>query len=205
MRSMPFLLSLALVIVLAAAGAGVYAFDRAHANEIAPGIRVGGVELGGMSPARARAALQRQILAPLSRPIVVRRGERRWRLTAREAHIHADLGAMVDEAVARSRHGDIISRTWRSVRGERVEADLEPTVEYSDRAVIRLLDRVRAAVARAPRDAQVSLSGAASPSARAAPGASCVPPSCTGASMPPSCRRPPGGALRRAPGRWPPR
>jgi lipoprotein-anchoring transpeptidase ErfK/SrfK len=67
---------------------------------------------------------------------------------------------MVDEAVARSHRGDIAQRTWRGLRGERSSANLEPAVRYSDRAVIRLLDRVRAAVQRAPRDATVSLSGA---------------------------------------------
>ena len=160
MRSRFFVLAITLVIALVAAGGGVYAYDRAHADEIAPGIRVGGVAVGGMTSAAARAALERRILAPLSKPIVVRRGERRWTLTAREARIRADLGAMVDEAAARSGHGDILGRTWRRLRGERIDANLEPDVLYSDRAVIRLLDRVRAAVARAPRDATVELSGA---------------------------------------------
>ncbi len=160
MRSKPFFIGVTLVTVLVAAGGGVYAYDRAHADEITPGTRVGGVALGGLTPAAARAKLQREILDPLSRPIVVHRGERRWTLSAREARIRADLSAMVDEAVARSRHGDIVQRTWRGLRGERSSANLEPAVLYSDRAVIRLLDRVRAAVRRAPKDATVSLSGA---------------------------------------------
>ncbi|MDP9346482.1 MAG: L,D-transpeptidase/peptidoglycan binding protein [Actinomycetota bacterium] len=160
MRSKPLIIGVTLVIALAAAGGGVYAYDRAHAAEIAPGIKVGGIAVGGMTPAAARARLQREILDPLSRPIVVHRGQKRWALSAREARIRADLSAMVDEAVARSRHGDIVGRTWRGLRGARVDADLEPGVLYSDRAVIRLLDRVRAAVKVAPKDAKVSLSGA---------------------------------------------
>ena len=160
MRSKALIIGFAtLAIVLVAAGGGVYAYDRAHADEITPGIRVGDVAVGGMTPAAARAKLQREILDPLSRTIVVHRGERRWALSAREAHIRADLTAMVDEAVARGRRGDILTRTWRGVRGERTDANLEPTVLYSDRAVIRLLDRVRAAVKVAPMDAKVSLSG----------------------------------------------
>jgi lipoprotein-anchoring transpeptidase ErfK/SrfK len=160
MPSKSLVLVITLVIVLVAAGGGLYAYDRAHADEIAPGIKVGGVAVGGLTPAQARAELERRILAPLSEPIVVRRGERRWRLTAREARIRADLSAMVDEAAARSNHGDIVSRTMRRLRDQRMNTDLEPTVLYSDRAVIRLLDRVRAAVKRAPRDATVKLSGA---------------------------------------------
>ena len=160
MRSKPFIIGITLVIVLVAAGGGVYAYDRAHADEIAPGIKVGGVSVGGLSPAAAHAKLQREILDPLARPITVHRGQKQWTLTAREARIRADLDAMVDEAVARSHRGDIVTRTWRGLRGERTNANLEPSVLYSDRAVIRLLDRVRAAVKRAPKDATVSLSGA---------------------------------------------
>jgi len=161
MRSKPLIIGVVtLVIVLVAAGGGVYAYDRAHADVITPGISVGGVAVGGMTPAAARAKLQREILDPLSRPIVVHRGAKRWTLSAREARLRADLTAMVDEAVARSRRGDIVARTWRGLRGERTSADLEPTVRYSDRAVIRLLDRVHAAVEVAPRDAKVELSGA---------------------------------------------
>jgi lipoprotein-anchoring transpeptidase ErfK/SrfK len=161
MRSKPLIIGFAtLAIVLVAAGGGVYAYDRAHADEITPGIRVGGVAVGGLTPTAARAKLRREVLAPLSRPVVVHRGDRRWTLSAREARIRADLTAMVDEAVARSRRGDILTRTWRGLRGTRTRADLEPTVLYSDRAVIRLLDRVRAAVEVAPRDAKVELSGA---------------------------------------------
>ncbi|MGZ6694631.1 MAG: peptidoglycan binding domain-containing protein, partial [Solirubrobacteraceae bacterium] len=160
MPSKLHVLAFTLVIVLAAAGAGVYAYDRAHADEIAPGVTVGGVAVGGMDAAHARAALERAILDPLARPIVVRRGARRWTLGAREARIRSDLGAMVDEALARSRRGDVLSRAWRRISRTRLHADLRPAVVYSDRAVVRLVDRVRAAVARAPRDARVALSGA---------------------------------------------
>ena len=90
-----------------------------------------------MTPAQASAKLQREIIAPLQRPIVVHRDERHWTLAAREARINADLNAMVDEALARSRRGRLVSRTWRSASGRRLDADLQPTVLYSDRAVDR--------------------------------------------------------------------
>ena len=56
---------------------------------------------------------------------------------------------MVDEALARSRTGNIFARSWRSLTGERIDDDLKPTVQYSDAAVIRLIDKV-AQVGRAP-------------------------------------------------------
>ena len=67
---------------------------------------------------------------------------------------------MVDEALARSRTGNIFSRSWRSLTGERIDDDLKPTVQYSDAAVIRLIDKVRRSVERPAKDATVKISGA---------------------------------------------
>ena len=67
---------------------------------------------------------------------------------------------MVDEALARSRTGDVFSRSWRSLTGKRLDADLRPTVQYSDAAVIRLIDKVRRRSSGRPKDASVKISGA---------------------------------------------
>jgi vancomycin resistance protein YoaR len=54
----------------------------------------------------------------------------------------------VDEAVARSRAGNILARTARGLTGGKVSARLQPQITYSDAAVVRLLDRVRTALNR---------------------------------------------------------
>jgi lipoprotein-anchoring transpeptidase ErfK/SrfK len=149
--------SIALAVSLAG---GVYAYDHARGDRIAPGVSVGGVPIGNLTRAEARARLQRQILDPLSRPIVVRHGDRAWSLDARDARIRADLGAMVDEAVARTRTGDIVSRVWRTVTAEPAHVDLQPRIDYSQAAVARLVAQVGAALRRPARDATVTLSGA---------------------------------------------
>jgi lipoprotein-anchoring transpeptidase ErfK/SrfK len=64
---------------------------------------------------------------------------------------------MVDEALARSRSGNVFARSWRSLSGERMNENLEPTVQYSDAAVIRLIDKVRKSVERPAKDASVNI------------------------------------------------
>jgi lipoprotein-anchoring transpeptidase ErfK/SrfK len=157
-RNRSFILVAAFSAVLVVAGGALYSYDRARADEIAPGVRVGGVPLGGLTPDQARARLERQVLQPLEQPIVVHHAEKTWKLGPREARLRADLSAMVDEALARSRQGDIFSRSWRSFTGERLAEDLRPTVEYSDAAVIRLLDKVRKSIERPAKDATVKIS-----------------------------------------------
>ena len=159
MRTKSFILAAAGLAVLVVLGGALYAYDHARANEIAPGVEVGGVPLGGMTPEQARARLEREVMRPLERPVVVHHDNKTWVLGAREARIRADISTMVDEALAKSRSGDIFSRSWRSLTGEKVSADLQPSVQYSDAAIIRLIDRVRKSVERSATDASVKLSG----------------------------------------------
>jgi vancomycin resistance protein YoaR len=156
-RTRSFIYVAAFLAVLVVLGGALYAYDHARANEIAPGVKVGGVALGGLTPDQARARLEREILQPLEQPIVVHHADKTWKLGPREARLRADLGAMVDEALARSRTGNIFARSWRSLRGERTNDDLQPTVQYSDAAVIRLLDKVRRSVERPAKDASVKI------------------------------------------------
>jgi len=148
------------VAALVVLGGGLYAYDHARANEIAKGVEIGGIPLGGMTTDQARTRLEREIMRPLERPVVIHHDNKTWTLGAREARIRADLSAMVDQALAKSRSGDIFSRSWRSLTGEKVNADLQPNVQFSDAAVIRLIDKVRKSVERPATNASVKLSGA---------------------------------------------
>jgi lipoprotein-anchoring transpeptidase ErfK/SrfK len=159
-RTKSFILIAAFLAVLVVLGGALYAYDHARADEIAPGVKVAGVALGGLTPDEARARLEQQILQPLKRPIVVHHAAKTWKLGPREARLRADLSAMVDDALARSRTGDLFSRSWRSLTGKHLDDDLKPTVQYSDAAVIRLIDKVRRSVERPAKDATVKISGA---------------------------------------------
>jgi lipoprotein-anchoring transpeptidase ErfK/SrfK len=159
-RTKSFILVAAFLAVLVVLGGALYAYDHARANEIAPGVRVAGVPLGGLSPAAARARLEHEILRPLEQPIVVHHGGKTWKLGPREARLRADLGTMVDEAIARSRAGDLFSRSWRSLTGKKLQENLRPSVQFSDAAVVRLIDRVRRSIERPAKDATVKISAA---------------------------------------------
>lgn len=143
------------MVVLAALAFGTYAYDHSRQDTIAKGVTIGGVDVGGMKRAAAEAKLRREILEPLNRSVVVDHGSKRWTLTAREAKVATNLTATVDEAMLRSREGNILQRTWRGISGERVDAHLEPQVTYSDAAVVRMLDRIRRAIDRPAMNATV--------------------------------------------------
>ena len=146
--------------VLAVAFAGfVFVYDAAHGDRIAPDVSIGGLAVGGMSGAQARAALQQGLVEPLAGPLVVRRDGRVWHLTAREAKITVNVDAAVDEALRRSRQGNAFTRTSRSITGSGLGLALQPQSSYSHQSVARLVQRVRRDVARQPQDARLTFKG----------------------------------------------
>ena len=147
-----------LVLVLVSAG-GVIAYDATRSDTIATGIKVGVVDVGGLSADAARAKLRAAMLSKLQQPLVVVAGETRFALSAREAKIEADIDGMVDDAVERGRAGGIFARTWRGVTGGEVRATVTPQVAYSEPAVRRLVDKVRVKMTRKPVDADIAVTG----------------------------------------------
>jgi hypothetical protein len=153
---------LALVLFLLLAGAvGVYAYDASRDDLIADGITAGGVDIGGMRAADARVALDEQLAAPLRQPLIVKHGKRRFRLSAATARLRVDTEGMVQEALRRSREGNLISRTVREITGDTPhDAELRARLSYSSKAVDALVARVEKALNRDPVDASVTFSGA---------------------------------------------
>jgi lipoprotein-anchoring transpeptidase ErfK/SrfK len=158
LRSRTIIIATLVVVLAAGIAGGTYAYDSAQKDTIGKGVRVGGISLQGLTAAQAHAKLDRLILQPLERPIVVHHDRSTWRLGAREAHVAVDVDAIVRHAMARSREGNIVARTVRNLTGKSLDADLQPTVRYEDRAVVRMLDKIRKAIDRKPVDATAKLS-----------------------------------------------
>jgi lipoprotein-anchoring transpeptidase ErfK/SrfK len=152
-----------LVALLLAALAAVVILDGARADRIAQGVKVGGVDVGGLSPAAARARLDQRLVAGLREPVLVRHDTQTFTLGVKEAHLHVNVGELVRQARERSDRGGLFGRTYRRLTGGRVEADLTPRIAFSKRAVDRLVARVSRHVDRPVVEAtlQLTLAGVA--------------------------------------------
>ena len=139
------------VAALALGGLAVYGCMRA--DRIAPATTAGGVDLGGMTAARARAALERRFPTALAHPVVARRGRRHWTLGPRRSLVHVDVGAIVADALRRSRAGGALRRGLRQVVG--LHADLPLRVSWSEASVRDFVRRIRRAVGHPARPADV--------------------------------------------------
>ncbi len=150
----------ALLVVLAVAA---YGYDTSRDDLIAQGVTVAGVKVGGMRADAAATKLRAQLGPALERPVRVAVAGHRFKLTAQRSHLTADVDGMVDEALEVSRDGGLPSRVWRGITGRDVDRELGARVTYSRVTVKRFVRRVRRAVNRAPRDADVSFHTASLP------------------------------------------
>jgi lipoprotein-anchoring transpeptidase ErfK/SrfK len=152
-------LQIALVGVLAlliAAAVAAYAWDRAQANDIAGGIRIGGVPIGGLTEKDARTKLRHELVEPLKQPITATFEGTKYVLAPKHLDIRADVKGMLDEAHEASREGNLPTRLWRYATGDEVDANLPARVGYSKKGVDEFVSIVADAVNRPATEASVA-------------------------------------------------
>ena len=149
---------IALVVFATAAlllAGGVWAYDTAQKDQIAPGVSVGGVDIGGRSADEARNVIEDQVVAPLTKPVVVRFEGEDYRLTPGELETSADVNGMVEEAQDVTREGGLVERVSRYVQGSAVDEDIKPRVEYSEEAVDEFVSDLAEDINRDAQDASI--------------------------------------------------
>ncbi len=135
---------------------GAYALDRANSDKIANGVRVGDVDVGGLSTDQARKRLHAHLAKPLEKPVTVTFEGTKYTLSPDRLELHADVDGMVDAAVAASRSGGLPSRVWRYATGGSVDREIAPHITYSAQALDGFLGDVAKQINRPARDATVS-------------------------------------------------
>jgi lipoprotein-anchoring transpeptidase ErfK/SrfK len=125
-------IAIIVAVVLLILGAGsVYAWDQVKKDEIAEGVTIGGVDVGGQTADEARALIEADLIEPLDRPVTVTYEKEHFRLDAEELDVEADVEGMVEAALDASQEGGLPSRVWRYATGGEVDEDIEPAITYS--------------------------------------------------------------------------
>ena len=149
-------ITLAIVVVLLLGGAvAAYAYDNSRSDEIADGVTIGGVDVGGMTADEAREAVDEALVAPLREHVVTRFEGVEYRLSPEKLQISADVEGMVDRALEESRDGGLPGRLWRYATGGEVDVAISPQISYSNAAVEEFVAEVAAEVNRDPVNATI--------------------------------------------------
>src|SRR5438046_5350219 len=137
-------------VALSAGGAYAYYWDSNRSDLIAPGVRIAGIDVGGLRAAQARALLERRLVHPIERPIRLRFHRYSVVVRPRRAGVRVEVAKMVGAAVRVSRRGGLIHRVLRDVHHRRVNEHVRLRAGLSNAAIQRLVRDIRPALVRTP-------------------------------------------------------
>jgi lipoprotein-anchoring transpeptidase ErfK/SrfK len=154
------------VAILLLAAVGAYAWDSSKSDQIAEGVTIGGVDVGGMSADEAREAVDSALVDPLRKKVTATYDGVKYQLSAEKLGVSSDVDGMVDHALEVSQEGGLPTRVWRYATGGEVDVAISPQVSYSNNAIEEFVSKVAAEVNADPVDAtiqptSVSLQGVA--------------------------------------------
>lgn len=144
-----------LVAVLLVGAVGAYAWDSTRKDQIAEGVTIGGVDVGGMTPQQARAAVDAKLVEPLRKPVTVTFEGVKYRLSPERIGVSSDVDGMVERALAESRDGGLPTRVWRYATGGEVDVAIAPQITYSGKGLDEFVAKVSSEVDRDPVDASI--------------------------------------------------
>jgi len=142
--------------VLMALAVAAYAIDRAHSDTISDSVRVGDVNLGGLTSDQAHHRLRTRLAKPIEKPVTVTFEDQDFTLTPEQAKLKADVDGMVDAALDASRSDSFPTRVWRYTTGGSVDREIAPQITYSADALDGFVDGVAQHLNRPAQDATVS-------------------------------------------------
>lgn len=150
----------AAVFLLIAGAVGAYAWDSSKEDEIAEGVRIGNVDVGGLNRDEAKQEVRATVIKPLAKPVTVTHDGTRYILTPEKLDVSADIDSTLDQAFEVSREGGLPTRLWRYATGGEVDEDISPTVTYDEKAIDEFIGKIAADVNQDPVDASVEPSPA---------------------------------------------
>jgi vancomycin resistance protein YoaR len=120
-RSLPVLKPLArarlvalliLVLVLALNGVLAMAYSRVFQDRLFPGVRIGGVDVGGLTKSQARALLRSGVAASADQPFLLQYGTHTWLVSAAEIGLDYRFAEAWEQAWDLGRRGFLFRAWW---------------------------------------------------------------------------------------------
>jgi len=126
-----------LLCMIVSAIGSIYIGYTINSSNLYKGIRISGVEVGGMSPAEAVEVLQRKYQRQMDNMFIELRNEdMKWVINGRDFAAKMDIEEKVNEAYQLGRRGNFVNRFLEIRRLEREGFDLKLKIVY-DKALLK--------------------------------------------------------------------
>ena len=147
---------LGLVAFLVLGAAALYAYDQQYVGRVLPGVRVGDVNLSGLSADEAAAALHARYDALAQGTIVITLGADKITAPFSSAGRAADVDGMVAQALSIGRAGNTVERMIANARTAVRGVDIEPRMAYDRGQLSGWLSSLAAVKRVSPVDASIA-------------------------------------------------
>lgn len=151
--------ALVVVVLCAVVAVVVAAGYWSSSGRVLDGVSVAGVDVGGKTPAEARAVVE-NVMAGRLGEVPVTGGPRDVGVTGAEIGVVYDPAATVDEAYGIGRTGNVFERLAGRLRALYGGAEVSPEVRYDSGLVAVEVDEIAALVDEEPREATARVEGA---------------------------------------------
>jgi vancomycin resistance protein YoaR len=156
LRSVLVAFGLGIVIAVTASAAGLYAYDRVHADQVMPGVHVGTVDLSGLDRATAEARLREAYASASQGSVVLVDGVTTDTIPFSDLGRGVAVQQLLDQAFAVGRTGPIVDRTVDQVRTAARGMTIAPAVSVDPDAVLAAVSALSARLSVLPVDAAVT-------------------------------------------------
>lgn len=146
-------------LVPAAFASGAYVYERSSGDRILPGVRVGGIDVGGMTRSEALRAVRSEADPLLDRQVRILVREREWGGSFEQLGVRADVGEAVDGAFDISGSLSWMARAYHRLTDNPIDRSITLGYRYRSQPVRSLLEQAAAELHRPARDAAVRLEG----------------------------------------------
>jgi len=158
--------ALVLIVVVGVLGVAVggtafaaYRYEQSNADRIMPGIRIDGIDVGGMTRQEAVRAVTPAVQRTLQQDLTVAAAGITWHRTLGQLGLTADVEATVDKALAVSDSLSWMSRAYRRFRHRATNASFTVPFEAKLDPAEALVTQVAKRVIVSPVNASYTLAG----------------------------------------------
>ncbi len=133
----------------------VVIYQMMHIDRIYPGVSVMGIDVGGMTPHEAMAAVNTEVPAYLSQSVTIEAGGESWTFTGQALGMRMDVGVLTNKAYAVGREGNFVADLATQLSLYSEPRDIEPLLWYDTGPGNQVLQELASQLYREPRDAEL--------------------------------------------------
>ncbi|MFM8595157.1 MAG: VanW family protein [Chloroflexota bacterium] len=152
-------IAVVLAIVMIGAGVGLLILRTSYRDQIYPGVRVAGVELGGLSREQAIAAVAPAVHAFDAGSLTFTHQGQEWTAPYAQVGVSVNPASAVDAAMAIGRQGSVLDQLIDTVDVLRAPTDLPISVQLDPAVLESWLDMVDSQLGADPQDAFFTVVG----------------------------------------------